>query len=75
MKNTTLEVNTRKFIRNIEKIQAYVGNKTIMPIIKANAYGTYINKNLSILNHFQIVAVAEVSEAIEIRKNEIDTKI
>ena len=68
MKNTTLEVNTRKFIRNIEKIQAYVGNKTIMPIIKANAYGTYINKNLSILNHFQIVAVAEVSEAIEIRK-------
>jgi len=68
MKNTTLEVNTQKFLNNIKKIQNYVGNKTIMPIIKANAYGTYINKNLKILNYFNIVAVAEVQEAIEIRK-------
>ena len=68
MKNTVLEVNTKKFLHNIEKIKEYVGNKTIMPIIKANAYGTYINKDLTILNHFNIVAVAEVQEAVEIRK-------
>ena len=68
MKNTILEVNTKKFINNINKIQEYVGNKTIMPVIKANGYGTYINKNLDIINHFNIVAVAEVQEAIELRK-------
>ncbi len=68
MKNTILEVNTKKFLHNIERIKEYVGNKTIMPVIKANAYGTYINKNLNLLNHFNIVAVAEVQEAIEIRK-------
>ena len=68
MKNTILEVNTKKFINNINKIQEYVGNKTIMPIIKANGYGTYINKKLDIINHFNIVAVAEVQEAIELRK-------
>ena len=67
MKNTKLEVNIKKFLNNIDKIQEYVGNKTIMPIVKANAYGTYINKNLKVLNHFNIVAVAEVQEAIEIR--------
>lgn len=68
MKNTILEVNTKKFINNINKIQKYVGNKTIMPVIKANGYGTYINKKLDIINHFNIVAVAEVQEAIELRK-------
>ncbi len=68
MKNTILEVNTRKFMNNIKHIKEYVGAKEIMPIIKANAYGTYINKRLDILNEFNIVAVAEVQEAIEVRK-------
>ena len=68
MKNTVLEVNTRKFLENILKIKNYVGNKEIMPIVKANGYGTYLNKNLEVLNHFNIIAVAEVQEAIEIRK-------
>ena len=67
MKNTILEVNTKKFLENINKIKNYVGNKEIMPIVKANAYGTYINKNIEILNHFNIIAVAEVQEAVEIR--------
>ncbi len=68
MKNTVLEIKTNTFLENIEKIKKYVGNKEIMPVVKANAYGTYINKNLEILNHFSIIAVAEVQEAIEIRK-------
>ena len=67
MKNTILEVNIKKFQNNIKKIKEYVGNKEIMPVIKANAYGTYINKNLNVLNDFNIVAVAEVQEGIELR--------
>ena len=75
MKNTILEVNTKKFKNNIEKIKEYVGFKEIMPIVKANAYGTYINKRLDLLNEFNIIAVAEVQEAIEIRKIGYDKEL
>lgn len=68
MRNTRLEVNINNFYKNIENIQKYVGNKKIMPVIKANAYGTYINKRIDIINNFDIVAVAIVEEAIELRK-------
>ena len=63
-----LEVNLKEFEYNINQIQNYVGkNVEIMPVIKANAYGTYINKRLEILNKFNIVAVATVDEGVEIR--------
>lgn len=68
MRPTVLEVDINKFNKNIENIQKYVGNKKIMPVIKANAYGTYINKKLEIINKFDIVAIAIVDEAIELRK-------
>lgn len=75
MNNTILEVNINKFLNNIEKIKNYCPNKEIMPVIKANAYGTYLNKRLDILNHFNIVAVAKVKEAIEIRKTGYEKEI
>jgi len=62
-----MEVDTNKFKNNISKIKKYIGNKEIMPIIKASAYGTYLNTNLDILNMFNIVAVALVDEAVKIR--------
>lgn len=68
MRSTIMEVDTQKLKYNIEQIKKYVGNKEIMPVVKANAYGTYINKRLDILNLFNIIAVAIVDEAIEIRK-------
>lgn len=68
MRSTIMEVDTKKLKYNIEQIKKYVGNKEIMPIVKANAYGTYINKRLDVLNLFNIIAVAIVDEAIEIRK-------
>lgn len=68
MRNTRLEVDLTKFKENIQKIREYCPNKEIMPVIKANAYGTYVNKRLDILNDFNIVAVAIVDEAINLRK-------
>lgn len=68
MRPTIMEVNLDKFNKNINEIKKYVGNKIIMPVIKANAYGTYLNKNIDIINKFDIVAVAIVDEAIELRK-------
>lgn len=66
---TVMEVDLKAFVYNVNQIQKYVGdNVKIMPVIKANAYGTYINKVNSILEKFDIVAVALVDEAVELRE-------
>lgn len=67
-RQTILQVSTNAFFKNINNIQSYVKDKKLMPVIKANAYGTYINKNLDLIKNFDIVAVAMVSEGIELRK-------
>ena len=69
MKNSTiLEVNIDNFFENVKNVQEYVGDKEILPIVKAHCYGTYLNKKLEVLNYFNIVAVAKVDEAIYLRK-------
>ena len=66
---TYMEINLENLDFNIKEIKKKVGkNIEVMPVLKANGYGTHINKNLNILNKFNIVAVANVDEAIEIRK-------
>ena len=67
-RQTYLEINLNNFQHNIKEIQKLHQNKELIPVIKANAYGTYINKRLDIINQFDIVAVAIVEEAIELRK-------
>lgn len=63
-----LEINLNDFEFNIKQIQNYVGkNIELMPVIKANGYGTYINRKLEILNKFNIVAVATVDEGVYLR--------
>ena len=65
---TYLEINLDNFKYNINQIKNMVGaNVGIMPVLKANAYGTHINKNLEILNEFDIVAVATVDEGVTLR--------
>ena len=68
MRTTIMEVDINKFKNNVNSVQKYIGNKKIMPIIKANAYGTYINKRLDVINEFDIVGVAIIDEAIELRE-------
>ena len=64
-----LEVNLSNLQYNISKIRERVGDHgTFLPVIKANAYGTYINKRLDVLNQFDIVAVANVDEGVFIRR-------
>lgn len=67
MRSTIMEVSSKCFKQNISNIRKYVNNKEIMPVIKANGYGTYINKRLDLINDFNIVAVAIVDEAKELR--------
>lgn len=66
-RQTYMEVSKSNFKYNIEQIKKYVPDKEIMPVIKANGYGTYINRCLELIKDFKYVAVACVSEAIELR--------
>lgn len=66
---TILEIDLNNFEHNVKQIQNYVGEGvSLMPVIKAAGYGTYINKVLEVVNKFEIVAVAVVDEAIELRE-------
>ena len=66
---TYMEVDLNNFNYNIQQIKTKLGkNVKIMPVIKANGYGTYINYRLDIINQFDIVAVATVDEAVFLRK-------
>ena len=63
-----MEIDISAFWHNIYELEKLLEAKTkIMPVIKANAYGTFLNERLDILNKFEIVAVANVYEAKKIR--------
>ena len=63
-----MEIDLNNFYHNINSIRSIIGeNITIMPVVKANAYGTYLNHRIDILNEFDIVAVATVDEGVFIR--------
>lgn len=73
---TVMEVDLNAFEFNVEQIKKFVGEEVkIMPVIKANAYGTYINKLMSVLNKFDIVAVALIDEAVDLRISGYDKEI
>lgn len=64
-----MEVNIDNFKYNIEQIKKKLSpDTTIMPIIKANAYGTYLNTRLDVINEFEIIGLATVDEGVELRK-------
>ena len=43
---TVMEISLKNFQYNIEQIRKLTSNAKLMPVVKANGYGTYINKNL-----------------------------
>lgn len=66
---TKMVINIDNFKHNIEVIKSKLNNgANIMPVVKANAYGTYLNTRLDVLNMFDIVAVATVDEGVYIRE-------
>ena len=74
MRQTKLEIDINKFKENIDSIKKFT-NKEIMPVIKANGYGTYINKRLDVINEFNIVAVALVHEGVALREEGYEKEI
>lgn len=66
---TKLYVSIDNARYNILKIKEFLKDEKIeiMPVIKANGYGTYLNKRLDFLNDFNIVSVATVDEGAFLR--------
>ncbi|MCI8760811.1 MAG: alanine racemase [Clostridia bacterium] len=65
---TVMEVDISNFRYNTEQIRKQLNpNTKLMPVIKANAYGTYLNTRLEVLNEFEIVALATVDEGVQVR--------
>ena len=69
MRASYMEIDLNAFQYNIEQIKRYVGNDIkLIPVIKANAYGTYINKQIECIKEFEIVAVAIAEEGKILRE-------
>lgn len=69
MRASYMEIDINAFQDNIEQIKKYVGNDIkLIPVIKANAYGTYINKRIDCIKVFDIVAVAIAEEGKILRE-------
>ncbi len=72
---TVMEIDITAFENNLQSIQACVGKQVvIMPVMKANAYGTWLNQT-NVIHQFSIIAVATVDEAIELRKQGFENEI
>lgn len=76
MRPTVMQVSLQNFRDNVKEIQSQLpkGCK-MMPVIKANAYGTHINTQINVINEFDIVAVAVVGEGIELRKIDYEKEV
>lgn len=71
------EINLDNLKYNIEKIRSFIGNKKIMGVIKADAYGhgaVEIAKTL-VEENIDVLGVATMDEALELRMNDIKSKI
>lgn len=70
MRSTQLIIDLSNIKKNINSIRNYLGNNVeIMPIVKANGYGTHLNYCADILNQFHYVGVALLDEALQLKNN------
>ena len=70
-KNSTLEISLDNFRYNYNEIKKLLNkNVTIMPILKDNAYKTYINTRLNILKELdvKVIGLAKVCEGKSMRE-------
>ena len=71
-------INKKNLVHNVNYIRKYVGpNVSIMPVVKANAYGHGVVQICQILSKHNVqgFCVALLNEVIQIRDNEIDSMI
>ena len=82
MRPTVMEVDMGAFEQNVKSIENFIEDNVttndkpkIMPVVKANGYGTHINFKSDFLNQFDIVAVALANEGAVLRENEYKNEV
>jgi len=76
--NAILEINLNNFKHNYNEIKKKLNSKTeIMPILKDNAYKTYINTQIDLLNelNINIIGLAKVDEGVFMREHGFQKEI
>lgn len=69
--NAVMEVNINNFEYNFNEIKKYIGKDIeIIPVLKANTYGSFINQNSELLNklNIKIIGVAIIDEGVKLRE-------
>ena len=69
--NVSMDVSLENFKYNYNQIKSFVGdNVDIMPIFKDNAYGSFVNYNIDLINKLgiKIIGVAIIDEGIKLRQ-------
>lgn len=69
--NAVMEVNIENFKYNFNEIKKYIGKDAdILPVLKANTYGSFINQNSELLNelNIKIIGVAIIDEGVKLRE-------
>ena len=68
-RQTIMEINVDDFQDNYNVLNrlALSKGKKVLPVLKANGYGTYVNKCPELISQFDIIGLAMCLEAIELR--------
>ena len=68
-RQTIMEINVDDFKDNYNELNrlALKKGKKVLPVLKANGYGTYVNKCPELISQFDIIGLAMCLEAIELR--------
>lgn len=74
-RSAKVSIDSAALRHNFQQVKKYAANSKIMPVIKANAYGHGMLQVAENLNSADGFAVAQLSEAITLRKNGIDKPI
>ena len=73
---TWAEINIRALENNLREIKKRAGNKKIMAVVKANAYGHGAMQLAQVMSDFaDAFAVATFEEAMELRRVGIEKEI
>lgn len=68
----TVSIDQDALKHNFAQVKHYAPNSKVMPVIKANAYGHGMLQVARVLDNADGFAVAQLSEAIELRESGID---
>ncbi len=72
---TRAVINNENFLHNVSIVKQIIGNRKIMAVLKADAYGHGLVETAKILSNIDYIGVAYIEEALILRKNGIKIPI